>query len=89
MSREFFDPPLEDLVIAPVSAVQLRAALRQVLACEACSEEADIPFDWVLDRVTGVDASVTDHLLEVPAACPWCGAPLTEKSLVEWAPDER
>jgi hypothetical protein len=35
--------------------------------CEACSEDAEIPFDNILDRLTGSDPNVTDYVLEVPA----------------------
>jgi len=46
------------------------------------SSDAEIPFDWILDRVTGADVSVTDYVLEVPAHCPNCGAELLEDALV-------
>jgi hypothetical protein len=47
---------------------------------EACSETAEIPFDIVLDRVTGSDPSVT-YVLEVPARCLQCAGQITEKTL--------
>jgi hypothetical protein len=43
-----------------------------IAGCEACSDDAEIPFDNILDRVTGCDPSVTDYLLEVPARCLRC-----------------
>jgi hypothetical protein len=51
--------------------------------CETYSEKAEIPFDNILDRVTGSD-SVTDYVPEVPATCLQCGAAINEKTLVEW-----
>jgi hypothetical protein len=39
-------------------------------SCEQCNPEAEIPFDWVLDRVTGNDPSVTDYVMARPAKCP-------------------
>jgi hypothetical protein len=54
-----------------------------IAGCEACSEEAEIAFDNILDRVTGSDPSVTDYVLEVPARCLQCGAEITKKTLVE------
>jgi len=51
-----------------------------------CSD-AEIPFDNMLDRLTGSDPSVTDYVLEVPAICLQCGAEIHEKTLVEWSPD--
>jgi hypothetical protein len=39
-------------------------------SCEHCnSEGAEIRFDNILDRVTGLDPSVTDYVLEQPAKC--------------------
>jgi hypothetical protein len=56
-----------------------------IAGCEACSEDAEIPFDNILDRLTGSDPSVTDYILEVPARCLQCGAEIREKTLVEGA----
>jgi hypothetical protein len=61
ISREFFDPPLAELTLLSVSAATLRKAAMLVLACESCSEDAEIPFDYVLDRVTGSDPAFTTH----------------------------
>ena len=58
-----------------------------IAGCEAYSEDAEIPFDNILDQLTGSDPSVTDYVLEVPAICLQCGAEITEKTLVEWSPD--
>jgi hypothetical protein len=51
----------------------------------ACSEHAEIPFDNILDRLTGSDPSVTDYVFEVPARCLQFGAEISGKTLVEWA----
>jgi len=53
--------------------------------CEACSEAAQMPFDYVLDDLTGSDPSVTDYMLEAPAKCLQCGCSITEKTLVDLA----
>lgn len=42
-----------DLVV--VSVNNLCAAQSLIAGCEACSEEAEIPFDWILDRGPGGD----------------------------------
>jgi hypothetical protein len=55
-----------------------------IAGCENCGEDAEIPFDNILDRLTGSDPSVTDYVLEVPARCLQCGAEISEKTLVEW-----
>ena len=41
--------------------------------CEVCSEDAELPFENILDRLTGSDPSVTDYVLEVQARCLQCG----------------
>jgi hypothetical protein len=48
------------------------------------SEDAELPFENILDRLTGSDPSVTDYVLEVSARCLLCGAEINEKTLVEW-----
>jgi hypothetical protein len=52
-----------------------------IASCEECSEDAEIPFDNILDRLTGSDPSVTDYVLEVAARCLQCGAEITEKCM--------
>jgi hypothetical protein len=44
---------------------------------------AEIPFDYILDELTGSDPTVTDYILEAPAKCPNCGRQIREKTLVE------
>lgn len=39
-------------------------------SCEQCNADAEIPFDWILDRVTCSDPSLTNYILEMPAKCP-------------------
>jgi hypothetical protein len=57
---------------------------RLIESCEHCNPEgAEIPFDNILDRVTGSDPSVTDYILESPAKCPNCRRDVLEKTLVE------
>jgi hypothetical protein len=46
----------------------LREAERLIESCEHCKPEgAEIPFDNILDRVTGSDPSVTDYTLDSQA----------------------
>jgi hypothetical protein len=67
-----------------VEATDLRKAEKLILGCEACSpEDAELPFDNVLDRVTGNDPAVTDYIFEKPAKCPRCMQEIREKTLVE------
>ncbi len=51
----------------------IRAAEQQIDSCEACEpDKAEIPFDYVLDCITGSDPELTDYILEQPARCPRC-----------------
>ena len=51
----------------------LRLAEQHVESCEACTpNSAEIPFDFVLDQITGCDPEVTDYVLPEPAYCPRC-----------------
>ena len=49
-----------------IDAATLQTAQRMIAGCEACSEGAEIPFDNILDRLTGSDPSVTDYVFEAP-----------------------
>jgi hypothetical protein len=70
MSDEFFDRSPEQQVVVLVESATLRQAERLMQSCEHCNEEdAQIPFDNILDRITGSDLSVTDYILEEPAKC--------------------
>ena len=81
---DFFDPILEEQVIVLVAAPTLRKAERLIESCEHCNPDgAEIPFDNILDRVTGSDPSVSDYILESPAKCPNCRRDVLEKTLVE------
>jgi hypothetical protein len=84
VTRDFFDPPPEQQVIVLVETATLRRAERLIESCEHCNPDgAEIPFDNILDRVTGSDPSVTDYILEAPAKCPNCRREIREKTLIE------
>jgi hypothetical protein len=83
MPRDFFDPTPDEQNVVLIRAGTLRQAERLIDSCENCNlDEADIPFDWILDRVTGSDSKVTDYILEEPAKCR-CRRDILEKTLVE------
>jgi hypothetical protein len=70
--------------VVRVNAATLRKAERLIESCEHCNPEgAEIPFDNILDRVTGSDPSATDYILESPAKCPNCKGEILEKTLIE------
>ena len=84
MPREFFDPNPEEQVIVLVDRETIRSAEGFIKSCEHCNpEEAEWPFNVVLDRVTGSDPSVADYILETPARCPRCLCEILEKTLIE------
>jgi hypothetical protein len=84
MTHDFFDPTPEEQKVVLVDAATLRGAERLIESCEHCNPTgAEIPFDWILDRVTGSAPSVTDYILEQPAKCPRCRHEILEKTLIE------
>jgi hypothetical protein len=89
MTRAFFDPSPEEQQVVLIDAGTLRRAEKLVESSEHCNpEDAQIPFDNVLDRVTGSDPSLTDYILEAPAKCPNCKREILEKTRVEPARHE-
>jgi len=84
MTRDFFDPTPEQQNVALINAATLLEAERLIESCEHCNPEgAEIPFDNILDHVTGSDPSVRDNVLEEAAKCPKCRREVLEKTLVE------
>jgi uncharacterized protein with PIN domain len=84
MTRDFLDPTPEEQIVVLIDVATLRKAEQLIESCENCNREgAEIPFDNILDRVTGSDPSVTDYILEVPAKCPNCRREVLEKTLIE------
>ena len=47
MPRDFFDPTPEQQIVILMDAATLQTAQRMNAGCEACSEDAEIPFDTV------------------------------------------
>jgi uncharacterized protein with PIN domain len=84
MVRDYFDPTPEEQIVVLVESATVRRAEKLLESCEHCnSEAAEIPFEGVLDRMTGADPCVTDYILEHPATCPYCRRQILEKTLVE------
>ena len=76
-------PPERQNIIVVASST-LYQAQQLVESCEHCNwMGAEIPFDWILDRVTECDSTSTDYIIEIPAKCPNCRRPIFEKTLVE------
>jgi hypothetical protein len=80
-------PSTEDLNIILVDAATLRRAQTLSVGCQVCSPFAEIPFDSILDRVTGHDPLSTRYIIvEGSAKCPRCLRQLNENTLVEFEP---
>ena len=54
MTRDFFDPTPEEQNVVLIDATTLQKAQRLIAGCEACSEDAELPFENILDRLTGL-----------------------------------
>ena len=62
----------------------LRQAEQMIESCEYVNPVgAEIPFDWMLDRINGAAWSVTDYILEQPAKCPNCRRDILEKTRIK------
>jgi hypothetical protein len=62
----------------------IRRAEQAIESCEFCNaDDAEIPFDEILDRVSDRAGEKTEYVLLRPAVCPSCHAWITEKTLVE------
>ena len=80
MPRDFFDPTPDQQNVVLINAATLRKAEEMMESCEHGNPDgAEIPFDNILDRVTGSDPSVTEQ----PAKCPNCRRDTLEKTLIE------
>ena len=56
MGRDFFEPSPEQQNVLLIDSATLREAERLIETCEHCNPEgAEIPFDNILDRLTGSD----------------------------------
>ena len=69
--------------ILALAGTTIRRAQEAISSCEACNKDAELPFDWILDEITGRDGSTTDYFLTETVRCPRCGCDVSEKTLVE------
>jgi hypothetical protein len=75
-------PEQQNIIV--IAAATLREAEELVeflrtLQCDGCGDS----LDWILDRVTGCDSTITDYILESPGKCPNCRHAIVEKTLIE------
>jgi hypothetical protein len=66
-----------------VSPHTVAVARRSIHACDACSNDANMPFAQLLDRLTGHFGSEREYVLTDDLVCPWCDTPIADDTLVE------
>jgi hypothetical protein len=82
MSWSELVPEQQNVIV--ISTRTIRKAEKRIESCEhCCPVDAEIPFDWILDEVTGSDSTTTDYIMENPAICPRCCHDIFEKTLIE------
>jgi len=70
--------------LVAVSRYTLLRARQEILGCESCTEQAVVPFSWVLDRVTDGVGAGTRYIMSEAVRCPRCTRSVFEETLVEW-----
>ena len=83
MRRDPSDPRMKLPEFVLVDSETVACAAREVIGCQGCCPEANVPFDWVLDLITGHAPLTADYLMEAPASCAYCGRKISEKTLIE------
>ncbi|HEY2383695.1 MAG TPA: hypothetical protein VGK48_21180 [Terriglobia bacterium] len=79
----WFDSNWESPKIVLVGEEILKRAEPFIRGCENCAPDlAWLPFETLLDQVTGNAAEITEYMLMVNAVCPRCGAGLRECTLI-------
>jgi hypothetical protein len=79
--------PVENSTTQLVDTNTLRKALRLVSGCRRCSPYAEIPFNSILDSVTGSDPTEAQYIvIQGTARCPQCDRIMNENTLVEYKP---
>ena len=53
-----------------------------LLGCHKCDQRSSLPFDYILDALTGCDPRFTEYLMYRLAQCPRCHGAINEKTLV-------
>jgi hypothetical protein len=79
---KYFDMRDEDQNVVFIDEPTLQEAESFITACEHCSERAEIPFDQLLDAVTGCDPTVTEYVICHAAKCATCRHDVMEKTLI-------
>ena len=79
---QYYDCRDEEQDVIFIDESTLLDAQSFIAACEHCSERAEIPFDQVLDAITGCDPRTTEYVICHAAKCGKCNSDVMEKTLV-------
>jgi len=71
-----------DDVVVTVSLQKIFRAEARIVGCDNCSDRATIHFERLFDDVAEAGTKRL-YLLPKPAMCPFCHAPIIEKTLIE------
>jgi hypothetical protein len=72
------------LSLSPALSADTVAALRrQIHGCEACCEQAILPFTELVMRLIGRLENRSDQLISEQVSCPSCESPLDTDTLVK------
>jgi hypothetical protein len=77
---EQLKPPPDQKTLMAVSEDVIQEAQSLIAGCQSCNERAEIPFDYLLDALTGSDPTTTDYLISRTVQCPRCASTITEKT---------
>jgi hypothetical protein len=78
-----FGPGWDNPKIVLVDDELLKQAAPCIRSCEHCTPDlAWLPFECLLDQVTGNAPEVTEYFLIANALCPRCAAELQESTLI-------
>ena len=69
------DPEFFECELLTVSREQAELAAYEVSGCEACSESAEIHFDWILADIVNRHG-MFEFVLASPVKCPLCHSPV-------------
>jgi hypothetical protein len=73
MKREAY-PIWRNTIPVLIDSVTAEKAQQFISSCERCTpDSAEVPFDHILDVITGCDPEFTDYVLTAPVRCPSCG----------------
>src|SRR4030095_6733389 len=69
--------------LVAVGEATLMKALQRITGCAACSASASHSLDWLIHQVLG-NTGMTEYFLSSATECPKCGAPIFERTLVDF-----